>query len=133
MATVSADSTVKLWDFGKGIATATFTEHTHCVWSCEFNHTGTDLITGSMDNTAKLWDLKRYKLIKSQKCKHTFRGHSESVNHVGYQPFSSIIYTCSSDKTVSFWDSRTGICNQTLFGHKNTINHGVFSLNVQFD
>lgn len=67
MATTSADSTVKLWDFGKGIATTTFTDHTHCVWSCEFNHTGSDIITGSMDNTARLWDLKRSKYINQPK------------------------------------------------------------------
>lgn len=40
-----------------------------------------------------------------------------------------MLYSCSGDKTISFWDSRTGICSQTLFGHLNTINHALFTMN----
>lgn len=66
----------------------------------------------------------------SAKCKQTFRGHAESVNHVGFQPYTNLLYSCSGDKTISFWDGRTGICSSTLFGHMSTINHAAFSLKV---
>ena len=57
MATASGDGTVKLWDFSKGVATASLTDHTQAVWSCAFHDLGSYLISGSMDHTVKLWDL----------------------------------------------------------------------------
>ncbi|KAL2916767.1 hypothetical protein HK105_203546 [Polyrhizophydium stewartii] len=118
LATSSGDGTVKLWDFSKGIATLTMSDHTQAVWSCAFHDQGDFLASGSMDHTAKLWDIHT----------QTFRGHADSVNHVGWQPFTNTLFTCSGDKTVSFWDARTGLCAQTFFGHTNTINHACFSL-----
>ena len=35
--------------------------------------------------------------------------------------------TGSSDKTVSLWDMRSGLCAQTLYGHLNSVNHLCFS------
>jgi WD40 repeat protein len=60
------------------------------------------------------------------------RGHSESVNHVGFVPKSDLLFSCSGDKTVAVWDIRTGLCEQTLFGHENAVNHGAISLDVSF-
>lgn len=64
------------------------------------------------------------------KCRQTFRGHADSVNAIGFQPYTNTLYTCSGDKTVSLWDSRTGICFQTLYGHMNAINSISYSPNV---
>jgi len=43
----------------------------------------------------------------SLRCRHTMRGHTESVNAVQFLPCSNILITCSADKTVSMWDART--------------------------
>jgi WD40 repeat protein len=66
----------------------------------------------------------------SGKCKHTFRGHADSVNYVGFMPFTNTIYTCSGDKTISLWDCRTSLCAQTFFGHSNAVNHAAFPSKV---
>nr|KAJ3421397.1 Sperm-associated antigen 16 protein [Polyrhizophydium stewartii] len=106
LATSSGDGTVKLWDFSKGIATLTMSDHTQAVWSCAFHDQGDFLASGSMDHTA------------NGRCRQTFRGHADSVNHVGWQPFTNTLFTCSGDKTgttfascdadgvVKFWDTR---------------------------
>ena len=60
MATGSGDRTVKLWDFAKGVATSTFSEHSQPVWSVAFHDMGDILASCSMDQTAKLWDLTTY-------------------------------------------------------------------------
>ena len=58
------------------------------------------------------------------------RGHVDSVNEVCWQPFSSSLCTASSDKTVSIWDARTGLCTQTFYGHHNSVNCVAFNCQV---
>jgi WD40 repeat protein len=42
--------------------------------------------------------------------RYTFRGHVDSVNDVHFKPYSNIFASGSADKTVSFWDIRSGLC-----------------------
>lgn len=37
----------------------------------------------------------------------TLRGHADSVNEVAFLPFLNTLVTCSADKSVSLWDTRT--------------------------
>lgn len=59
------------------------------------------------------------------------RGHVDSVNEVCWQPFSSSLCTASSDKTVSIWDARSGLCTQTFYGHHNSCNCVAFNCQVR--
>ena len=58
------------------------------------------------------------------------RGHVDSVNEVCWQPFSSSLCTASSDKTVSIWDARSGLCTQAFYGHHNSCNCVAFNCQV---
>ena len=58
------------------------------------------------------------------------RGHVDSVNEVAWQPYSSSLLTASSDKTVSIWDARSGLCTQTFYGHHNSCSCATFNLTV---
>ena len=58
------------------------------------------------------------------------RGHVDSVNEVCWQPFSSSLCTASSDKTVSVWDARSGLCTQTFYGHHNSVNCVAYNCQV---
>ena len=42
--------------------------------------------------------------------------------------FSNNLCTASSDKTVSIWDARSGLCVQTFYGHVNSCNDVKFNL-----
>jgi len=101
LATCSGDSLVKVWDFVK----------VKC-----YHHSGDFLVTGSMDHSSKLLD------IKAQKSRYTFRGHVDSVNKVQFLPFSNCFASASADKTLSLWDIRSGLCVQTFYGHLNSVN-----------
>lgn len=59
LATSSGDGTLKIWDFTKGMATLTLSDHVQPVWSCAFSEEGDILASSSMDNTCKLWDTQR--------------------------------------------------------------------------
>ena len=54
----------------------------------------------------------------------------DSVNEVAWQPYSSSLLTASSDKTVSIWDARSGLCTQTFYGHHNSCSCATFNLAV---
>lgn len=69
-----------------------------------------------MDSSSRLLD------VATQKVRHIFRGHVDSVNTVKFLPYSNVFATASADKTISLWDIRTNLCVQTLYGHINCIN-----------
>ena len=80
-----------------------------------------------MDHLAKIFD------INVGKCRHSLRGHVDSVNSVRFQPYSNIVATGSADKTVSLWDMKTTLCIQTFYGHNNSVNSVAFSDLFQCD
>lgn len=88
------------------------------------------LVSGSYDMTAKIWDLK------TKKCLKTLRGHTDYVFLISiYDPFehmgvekaeqeektSAWVITGSYDKTVMVWDIRSGHLLKTLRGHKDSV------------
>ena len=60
------------------------------------------LVTGSSDETLKLWDLSK------SLCLSTVTGHSDAVRGVCFSPDGSKIASCSVDKTIRMWNAQTG-------------------------
>lgn len=74
----------------------------------------------------------------------TLRGHADSVNGAAFIPFLNTLATCSADKSVSLWDTRSvscvivkskqnnfflqGLCVHTFYGH----HHACCSLQPTF-
>jgi len=61
LASVSSNSTIKLWNLETKTEIATLKGHYKSVNSVAFNNTGTILASGSNDNTIKLWNLETTK------------------------------------------------------------------------
>lgn len=55
--TSSGDCSIKIWDFLNASCTVTFKDHVQPVWSVDINDTGEFIISGSMDHTARLYDI----------------------------------------------------------------------------
>lgn len=75
-----------------------FAGFTGAISSATFDHSEQFLFAGSLDKTAKLWSLKKNKLLS------TFTGHIDYINCV--QSFYSAErgLTGSSDRTLKEWD-----------------------------
>lgn len=77
------------------------------------NRRPTHLLTASLDNTIKLWD------IKTGKCVRTLFGHVEGVWCIAADNFR--IVSGAHDKLVKVWDVQSGKCWHTFSGHSRPV------------
>ncbi|HEC85433.1 MAG: hypothetical protein DRR08_01695 [Candidatus Parabeggiatoa sp. nov. 2] len=83
-------------------ATRTFEGHTNSVESVVFSPDGKHILSGSYDNTIKLWNVDTGKVV------HTFQGHSDFVMSVGFSPDGKDVLSGSADNTLKRWNALTG-------------------------
>merc|ERR1711988_1241692 len=76
-----------------------------------FSQQGTHVATGSMDNTAKIWDVETGQQIAS------LEGHTAEIVSLSFNTDGDRILTGSFDNTAKIWEVRTGRCYHTLAGH----------------
>ena len=71
-------------------------------WNCwEMSNTGTILAVGLKDRI-KIFDLE------SNKETRTLDGHMDAVTRLAFHPNNSILVSAAEDKTIRFWNLRTG-------------------------
>lgn len=86
-----------------GTVYQTFSGHTDDVTSLAFNTYGTRLLTGSKDDTAKIWDCSTGNVLR------TMSGHSGDVNSVIFHATEERqVLTGSSDKNAKLWYTDLG-------------------------
>jgi len=73
----------------------------------------THLLTASLDNTIKVWD------IRTGKCARTLFGHIEGVWSIAADNFR--IVSGGQDKLVKVWDIQSGKCWHTYSGHTKAV------------
>lgn len=74
-----------------------FTGHDMRVTSIAFSKDGKSIITGSWDNTARIWDL-------NGKSIQIFKGHTSWLSSVAFSPDGKSIITGSGDNTIRLWN-----------------------------
>ena len=97
--------------------------HDDFVGSIAFSPDGKRIVSGSDDNTIKVWDAETGDELM------TLRGHKESVKSVAFSPDGKRIVSGSDDKTIKIWDAATGVELMTLHGHGREISLVAFSPN----
>ncbi|NXY28280.1 DAW1 factor, partial [Pomatorhinus ruficollis] len=80
----------------------TFRGHSAEIVCLSFNPQSTLLATGSMDTTAKLWDVEKGEEVA------TLNGHSAEIIALSFNTTGDKIITGSFDHTVAVWDVGTG-------------------------
>ncbi|KAF9139015.1 hypothetical protein BG015_002191 [Linnemannia schmuckeri] len=88
-----------------------FRGHTDGVMCLQFDDSF--LITGSYDNTAKVWN------IETGECLRTLTGHALCVRALHFDEAKLI--TGSMDRTLKIWNYHTGQCIRTLQGHTDGV------------
>jgi WD40 repeat protein len=95
--------------------------HTGGVNSVAFSSDGNRIVSGSGDDTVRIWD------VVSGVVLHILKGHTHDVNSVAFSSDSNRIVSGSSDKTVRIWDAVSGVALHTLEGHTRRVNSVAFS------
>ncbi|MEM1241482.1 MAG: TIR domain-containing protein [Cyanobacteria bacterium P01_H01_bin.26] len=93
--------------------------HEADVWHASFNADGTQVVTTSADNSARVWDLYRG---ESQ----LLEGHEGTVYNASFNADSTQVVTASKDGNARVWDLRSGE-SQILEGHKDTVGYASFN------
>ena len=89
--------------------------HTAPIRSVAFTPDGTRAVSGSSDQTVRVWDLS------SGQCLATLEGHSNWVRSVAVSPDGTRAVSGSDDQTVRVWDLSSGQCLATLEGHSDRV------------
>ncbi len=89
--------------------------HTYRVNSVSFSPNGKYIISGSWDETLKLWQTESGEEIR------TFKGYEYRVNAVDYSPDGEFVVSGTSDNTFKLWRIQTGEIIRVFKGHKSNI------------
>jgi len=99
--------------FGK--LTRVLRGHTSNISGLEFSADGKLLLSGSTDNTARIWDVATGKTLR------ILAGHSAQVKGIAFSPDGKRAATASYDKTVRIWNIATGQTEATLTTHDREV------------
>ena len=96
-----------------GSQSAILSEHKLAVTCIAFSSDGTSLVSGSNDQTIKLWDIQTGGIIK------TFFGHKCSVLSVSISADSTTIASGYHYEPICLWNIQAGECSHTIqqYGH----------------
>lgn len=92
-------------------STSTLTGHFGEVNSLAINPPSTTFVSGSDDNTIKIWNLKSKKEIR------TLKGHKGFVYSVAISSDGQTLVSGGKDQTIKVWNLNTGQEIRTLMGH----------------
>ncbi|MBE8971018.1 hypothetical protein IQ277_33905 [Nostocales cyanobacterium LEGE 12452] len=90
--------------------------HSYWVNAVAVTPNGQQVISASVDNTLKVWNLA------TGEEQFTLKGHSNSVNAVAVTPNGQQVISASRDKTLKVWNLATGEEQFTLKGHSYWVN-----------
>ena len=95
--------------------------HSNSALAVAFSPDGKYALSGSVDNTMKLWEVSTGREVK------TFRGHTNYVNSVTFSPDGRYALSGSGDKSLKLWKVSTGREMKTFRGHTDYVVSVAFS------
>jgi WD40 repeat protein len=94
--------------------------HTDTILAAQFTGSGDKVVSASVDQTAKIWD------VASRNCLHTLRGHVALVQSAQFSTLGDKVVTGSHDNTAKIWDVASGTCLRTV-GHASFVRFAGFN------
>jgi WD40 repeat protein len=90
------------------------------VASAEFSHDNKFIVTRTMDNKVRLWDVGTKKVVKEL-------SENTASNAATFSPDGKLIATSGADGVVRLWDGVSGTLVRELQGHTAQVHRAVFN------
>jgi WD40 repeat protein len=96
--------------------------HTDWVYSVAFSPDGKHVVSGSRDNSIRIWDAETQEVVGGP-----LLGHTDRVNSVAFSPDGRHIVSGSNDHRVRIWyvETQEGV-GRPFFGHSNDVTSVAF-------
>ncbi len=120
--TASEDGLMKVWEADSGEEIWSYTGGWF-LYALDVNREGTEVLTGSLNQTAKVWILGP--TITEKK---TYTGHTDIVSSVRYSYDNYYVLTGSHDHTARLYERTTGFLQHEFSGHTAPVSDVAFSL-----
>jgi WD40 repeat protein len=112
----------RLWDTSTREQVVRFSPH-GAVADVDLSPDGSLLVTGSWDQSAKLWDAATGAAVRKLDGVH--KGY---INSVQFSPDGTLVLTASDDGTARLWDAASGKpTDQTFSGHQGRVRQARFN------
>ena len=111
---------IREWKLTDGQPLPPLAGHTDAVLSVAYSKDGKQLLTGSYDNTARLWDL-------AAGTSQVFRGHDWWIWSAQFSPDEKRIVTASQDGSAIVWDAAKAVPGPPFLGHRGPVFSAVFA------
>jgi ribosomal RNA-processing protein 9 len=97
--------------------------HTGHVLAVAVSSDGNYLVSGGMDRTVRLWDLRSYTLIEKLKGHRgavtvLFQNLNANLQGLRFKQNSNSFYSASEDRTIRVWDAGSRGFIDSLYGHQ---------------
>jgi WD40 repeat protein len=112
LASVGADTSVKLWDAETGDQLREFAGHTKAVLAVAFSPDETMLVSGGADFTTRVWDVRDGRELR------TFPTQVGLIHAVAFAPDGKSVASGCHDNIIRIWDLATGAEVQRFEGHQ---------------
>ncbi|MFN8491643.1 MAG: BTAD domain-containing putative transcriptional regulator [Caldilineaceae bacterium] len=126
-----ATGAVRLWQTTDGQALGVLEGHTNYVFSVCFTPDDQTLVSGSDDQSLRLWDVAHLQAAEGAAgggpLLQTLQGHSQGVWCARLSPDGRYLVSASGDHTLCLWDMRTRLLVRTFHGHEAGVRAVAFS------
>lgn len=120
--TVRLAANVQLLNVATGACTRVFVGHEHEAWCGSFSADGKTLISGSMDCSARLWN------VDTSECTQIYR-HGSAVFAIAVSPDGNTFACGLSGGTIALWSIATSSKIYDFVGHTYSVKSVAFSPN----
>jgi WD40 repeat protein len=120
IATADASGRIVIWNKATGAQIRVLSGHSEYIRALVYSHDGSQLLTGSDDNTARLWNMSGNGVM-------VLKGHTQSVRSARFNLEENLAVTASEDETVRVWNAHSGILLRMLVGAETPLSDAMFS------